>query len=79
MLAAIASLAAVAAWRFVRCGVSFWFVIVVVVVAPVSSVDWFSSTFEDEAGFLPRVDWRVGVVNTTGAFALPRGDYLNQK
>jgi len=74
----LAAIAAVAAWRFLCCGVSFWFVIVVVV-APVSSVDWFSSTFEDEAGFLPRVDWRVGVVNTTGAFALPRGDYLNQK
>jgi hypothetical protein len=37
-------------------------------------VVWFSSTFEDDAGFRPRVDWRVGVGVTTGAFALPRED-----
>jgi hypothetical protein len=66
----------VAAWRFVRCDDSVRFV---VAVASVSSVVWFSSTFEDEAGFLPRVDWRVGAVDTTGAFALPRGDYFNRE
>jgi len=66
----ITSLSIVAAWRFVRFDESFWFV------ATVSSIVWFSSTFEDEAGFRARVDWRVGVIGTTGAFALAREDLL---
>lgn len=84
--AVIASLATVAVWRFVRCGDSIAVVgagggggggATAAVVS--SSTAWFSSAFDDEAGFLPRADWRVDVgvgVTATVAFALPRGVYL---
>jgi len=41
-----------------------------------SSIVGFSSTFvdEDEAVFLPRADWRVGVIGTTDDLGLPRVD-----
>lgn len=77
LLACIASLATDAAWRFVRFdNGEDWFS--VVVDAPVSSVACFSSSFVDDdvTGFLARVDWRVGGVETTGDLALPRGDYF---